>query len=167
MKKIIIVGTIIFVTFTAGCSNQKENAEVETKNFATHEEYKSWYNNETFGIGSLNFTGEIGKFAFVNNEVFRVETEKTYTWYYWADAQGLIGKTVDIYGISEKNKGEELLIATGEIQEATTEEKMIPDSDNLVKIVANIKPIREGKWKLKPYLEEQLLGITVVNVSEK
>jgi len=156
VKKKIIIGAIL------------------NENFSTHEDYKSWVTNETSSVqtvnGSVQFIGEIGSFGLIS-EVFRIDIENTYTWFLWVDdkekQKEMIGEKVIINGISEKDKGNEILLAEGEIQEVTQDELQVPGSDKVVKFVANIKPMREGKWKLKPYLNEKLLGTTVVTVLGK
>lgn len=174
MKRKIIIGAILFISIT-GCSNQETKVVKENENFATHEEYKSWVSNESFSFqtqnGTIQIIGELGSFGLIMGN-FQVETENTHTWYLWTNdkenQKELIGEKVVINGISEKDKGNEIFLASGEIQALNQEELLqVPDSDNIVKIVANIKPMREGKWKLKPYLNEKLLGINVVTVVGK
>ncbi|WP_313800829.1 hypothetical protein [Cytobacillus sp.] len=174
MKKKIIIGVVIAFATIAGCSNQETKVVKENENFSTHEDYKSWVTNKSFSIqtedGVMQFIGEDDSFLLIS-EVFRVEIENTYTWLIWVNDKEnrnkMIGGKVQINGISEKEKGNEIFLAEGEIQAVSQGELQVPDSDKVVKLVANMKPLREGKWKLKPYLHEKLLGTTVVTVLGK
>lgn len=55
----------------------------------------------------------------------------------------MIGEKVLINGISEKDKGNEIFLAEGEIQAVSQGELQVPDSDKVIKLVANIKPLNE------------------------
>ncbi|UII54428.1 hypothetical protein LS684_12130 [Cytobacillus spongiae] len=175
MNKNLIFGVILLFSLI-GCSNQ-ETAEVEkeSKSYATNEEIKSWSYSQLSTIetenGEVSLTGEVGSFGLVV-DTFRKETEHTFTWYLWVDdinkQNELIGEKVTINGISEKDKGNELFLAEGIIEPLTQEELLqIPNDNNIVKFLANIKPMRDGKWKLKPFLNEKLLGTSVVIVEGK
>ncbi|KOP78201.1 hypothetical protein [Cytobacillus solani] len=179
MKRSLFIGAIT-LGLLIGCSNEgsKDIEENEQDTIASSEksteELKTWnvttQNSIQIKNENVDLLGEIGDYV-LRSDVFRIETEGLYTWYLWTQDQNkedLIGKKVSIKGISEKNKGEEMHLSDGEIQELSEDEILsLPDSDRMVKFEAKITPLREGRWKLKTYLENNLLGTTVISVQAK
>ncbi len=80
----------------------------------------------------------------------------------------MLHEKVTIKGISEKDKNEEIYLADTKLVDLSRDEKQsMPYSENALKFIANITPVREGLWKLNTYVDNTLLGTTVIEAQPK
>ncbi|MGN7178568.1 hypothetical protein BK139_19700 [Paenibacillus sp. FSL R5-0490] len=170
MKKLLY--TLLAALFIAGCSNEEtkdvKNVEKSTENIAQvpikQASFESFSDKKTYEI-----IGEMEKFALFKKP-FEVEKEDTYTWLVWIEnqekAEELIGKEVEIFGTNERTKEKELLTSSN-IEKLTSDDPQFPGSELAVKFYAKLKLLRKGKWKIESYVDNELLGSTVIYVEGK
>ncbi len=169
MKKIVIIMFII-LSNVVGCSNQEskkvENKEVST---TTNEDAKFWkITTSSFQIGNENYEllGEVGKYGLLSKP-FVVEKEDTYTLYLWNEDKDkfneMIGKKVELFGISEQSE-EKHLLTTTTIEKLNNNNPEAPDSDLTLKFDAVLGLPIKGKWKVESYVDENLLDATILFV---
>ncbi|AGX03976.1 MULTISPECIES: hypothetical protein [Bacillus] len=173
MKKILAY-VLFTLLISSGCSNENEIKELPAVSHNSIEELKTWSPTARTAIElegkSLNLYGEIGKYA-LSPDVIRVDTQGKHTWYLWMkpeEKKELLHEKVTIKGISEKDKNEEIYLADTKLVDLSSDEKQsMPYSENALKFIANITPVREGRWKINTYVDNSLLGTTVIEAQPK
>jgi hypothetical protein len=173
LKKILTY-VLFLLVISSGCSHENEKQDLPAVSHNSAEELKTWSPTARTAIElegkSLNLYGEIGKYA-LSPDVFRVDTQGIHTWYLWItpeEKKEMLNKKVTIKGISEKDKNEEIYLADTEVVDLSSDEKQsMPYSENVLKFIANITPVREGRWKINTYVDNSLLGTTVTEAQPK
>lgn len=173
MKKILAY-VLFTLLISSGCTSENETKDLPAVSHNSAEELKTWSQTAHTGIElegkSLNLYGELGEYA-LSPDVFRIDTKGIHTWYFWVtpeEKKEMLHVKVTIKGISEKDKNEEIYLADTEVVDLSSDEKQsMPYSENALKFVANITPVREGPWKLNTYVDNTLLGTTVIEAQPK
>jgi hypothetical protein len=171
MKKMVLLLLIVLST-VVGCSNQ-ESKKIENKATSTvNEEAKFWKVTESgfeSGNESFGLIGEVGKFGFLD-KTLKVDQKDKYTFILWVEDKAkldeMIGKKVELYGISEKST-EKLFLTTSTIEKLSNDDPKVPMNDLSVKFDAVLKLIRTGKWKIEAHVDDHLLGSTILFVEHK
>ncbi|TYS46729.1 hypothetical protein [Bacillus infantis] len=173
MKKFLTI-LLVMLFLSSGCSNENNKEDLPAVSHNSTEELKTWSPTSHTAIEldgkSLNLYGELGKYA-LSPDIFRVDTEGLHTWYLWVtpeEKKEMLHKKVTIKGISEKDKNEEIYLADTKVVDLSSAEKQkMPYSENALKFIANITPVREGRWKINAYVDNSLLGTTVTEAQPK
>ncbi len=171
MKKNVLIMVIILGTII-GCSNQETKKVVDNEISNTNDEAKFWKVEQsgfTTPEGEYELVGEVGKYGILRKP-FVVEEENEYTWYFWIDDKNklneMIGKKVELYGISEKSV-EKQLLSTSKIEKINNDDPEVPMSELSLKFNAVLELPIKGKWKIESYVDDNLLNATIVFVEGK
>jgi hypothetical protein len=168
LKKVYIALIIFFLFNLIGCSYSNEESQPipkENNETVKHLALSQETSFETSENKSYDIFGEMGNYGLLG-KTFKIDKKTKFTWLLLKDknvVDELIGKEVKLYWTSESPDVEQLL-ATSKIEKLSDSDLQIPADFFNLKFNVTFKLPAKGKWKVDSYLNDKLLGTTVLYV---